>query len=252
MVYIYFGLAILVILVIGLFRDSIFSSGDTGTIVISHLDESSIIFLDNQENGRINKPRDNVSIKRIDSGFHSILISRDGYWPWLKEIEINSGETTKLFPFFVPQNTNGFLIEKEDVEYDELINQLNLVVAPSFENKKISDDEKVAIWVDSNTLFNEWLGDEEERPEYYCNEFGCHNVLVSLGVGAGLRNADFYKNRNDIFIVSFSNGIFAIEADVQNNQNFQPIFEGGSPEFVLNDENSIYILNGDTLMQVAI
>jgi hypothetical protein len=64
---------------------------------------------------------------------------------------------------------------------------------------------------------------------------------------ANIRNLDFYKNRNDIFILSFGTGIFAIEADKTGTQNFQPIFDGYSPEFVKNDSKTIYLLDNNSL-----
>jgi len=242
---------VLIVLILGLFRDSIFS-GNTGTITIDHLDENSTIFLDDLENRRINQAGDNIKIKRITPGLHKILISRDGFWPWLKEVELEAGENVAISPFFAFTNTTGFLIGSTDPEYDDLKKKLEKVVLPDFENKKISEDGSIAIWVGENTLFVEWLLSEDERPDFFCNDFGCHSVMVSLGVGGGIRNVDFYKSRSDVVIVSFGNGIFAMEIDTSHNQNFQPIFEGQSPQFIGNDNNSIYLIDNNILRQVAL
>lgn len=250
-VYIYLSLALLVVLGIFLMRDSIFGESDKGNIVIKDAEAGSLIFLDNKERKRVNKDEAELKLKRIDSGFHSVLVSRDGYWPWLKDFELGIGENLILSPFLLPQNTNGLIIPADDEEYQEILNKIRTVKVPSFENKKLSADSKVAIWVDKGTLYVEWLGQESERPDYFCNEFGCHSVLVSLGIGGEIRNVEFYKKRNDVFIVSFAEGVFAIEADPTDNQNFQPIFEGEAPQFILGDDTSIYIKD-DLLMQVLI
>ena len=253
LVYMYLGLAIMVILLIWIFRDSIFGASDKGRIVIDKIDGSAIVFVDSEESKRINEEKENISLKRLDIGFHSVLISRDGFWPWMKEVEIKARDNIILSPFFVFSNTTGFIVTESNPEYSNLIARFDSVSLPDFENKKVSPDRSVAIWVDGSTLFTEWLLDEADRPEYFCNEFGCHNVLVSLGVGAPIRNVDFYKGRGDVFIVSFGNGVFALEADVKNNQNFQPIFEGSAPQFILADDNNfIYILDNNALRQVAI
>jgi hypothetical protein len=251
-IYIYFVIIVVLISVVGIFWDSIWSSGNTGNIVISYLPENTVIFLDNQEIKRINRAEENINLKRLESGIHSILISKDAFWPWLKEVEVVSGETEILSPFFVPSNTSGLIVGREDLEYEDLIAKINAINLPTFENKKISPDKSIAIWVDGSTLFAEWLLGEDLRPDYFCNDLGCHNVVVPLGVGGEIRNVDFYKERNDVFIVAFGNGVFALEIDTRGTQNFQPIIEGTSPLFILNDESSIYTLDNDVLMQVAL
>jgi hypothetical protein len=251
-IYIYLTLAVLVIIIIGLFKDSIFSFGRSGAVYISHLDEGSIVFIDNQEKKRIDKPEDNLILRGIESGAHTILISRDGYWPWFKEIQIKKGESVKLSPFFVSDTPNSSVISTDDENYNLALSKINSVSLPTFNKKKISKDGSIAFWVDKETLFVEWLLDERERPDYFCNEFGCHNVYVPLGVETDIKNVDFYKNRNDVFVISFGNGVFALEANNKDNQNFQPIFEGNNPQFVLNDENSIYVLDSNILRKVSI
>lgn len=252
LVYIYLGLAVLVLLVVGIFRNSIFGLGETGEISLLNIEANTLIYLDSIEKKRVSEARPEVVLKRVSPGVHSVLVSRDGFWPWLKEVEVKTREAMVLSPFFVYSNTNGLLIDKSDPEYRDIISNIESIEVASFENKKVSTDRKALIWVDKGTLFTEWLGDEDDRPEYFCNEFGCHNVLVVLGVGGDIRNVEFYKNRNDVFIVAFGTGIFALEADVVNNQNFQPIFEGGSPQFILNDGLSVYVRNNEALFQVAI
>jgi len=251
-IYIYFGLAVVVILATIIFWDSIFNSGNTGDIIITHLPENSVIFLDNQENRRISSAQENIKLKRLSSGLHSVLISRDGYWPWFKEVEVEAGGSSALSPFFVFSSATGFIVSQEDPEYDDIIASFDSIVLPDFENKKVSKDESTAVWVDEGTLFAEWLLDEESRPNHFCNDLDCHNVIVPLNVGGVIKNVDFYKGRSDVFIVAFGNGVFAIEIDTNNNQNFQPIIEGTSPLFVPFDENSIYTFDNDLLRQIAI
>ena len=67
-----------------------------------------------------------------------------------------------------------------------------------------------------------------------------------------IRNVDFYKDRSDSVLFSMNGSIYVIEIDKQGTQNFIPVFAGKSPAFVKYDVNSIYVLDGDTLMQVAI
>ena len=61
---------------------------------------------------------------------------------------------------------------------------------------------------------------------------------------------DFYKNREDVVLISSGDGVFALEIDSENIQNFQPIYKGKSPVFVKKDSSSIYILDDGNLMIV--
>ena len=67
-----------------------------------------------------------------------------------------------------------------------------------------------------------------------------------------VKNVDFYKNRNDVVIFSLSNSIFVIEANNEGGQNFMPIYQGKDPSFLKASDDSIYVYDGDTLMQVVI
>ena len=251
-VYIYFGLAIVGILIIGLFRDSIFIRGDVGQIIITELAEGSTVYVDKVESRTVNSTEENLKLGKFNVGVHSILIIRSGFWPWLKEVEIKKGEKIYLSPFFAPENGSGFFINDSDPEYQSIIEGFDTLVVPGFDNRRISKDGNVAFWIDDNTIFAEWLGSDEEIPEAFCNESDCPRVTIPLTVGGAIRNADFYKGRSDVIVVSFGNGVFAIEIDNKNHQNFQPIYEGNSPQFLLENENAIYVLDEGILREVRL
>jgi len=250
--YSYIVLIVAVILLILLFS-GVIALGGGEKIVIKKPEGEGTIFVDSVEKKSFSNPNKDIVLKNIEPGLHSILISRVGYWPWFKEVLVVEKEVKTLTPFFVLENSSGLIVTEEDPEYQTIVSKISSVVPASFADKKISQDGKVGIWVDGGSLFAEWLGDEKELPSYYCNDFGCHTVVVPLGVTVDIRNLDFYKDRNDVIIASFGTGIFAIEADTTGNQNFQPIFEGESPNYILaEDGNSIYVLSNETLLQVAI
>jgi hypothetical protein len=251
--YLVFGVVIIAILGIGLFRESLFVFGDTGSIVVDHLEANSAVYIDKIESKRLgSKAEENVKLRKLNIGIHQILILRDGFWPWLKDVEVIDGGKVVLSPFSVPENSTGFLIGESDPLYESIIERFNSLIPPDFENKKVSADEQIAFWVDEETLFAEWLGEDDTIPKSFCNETECPRVTVPLTVGANIKNIDFYRGRNDVFIVSFGNGVFAIELDNRGHQNFQPIFEGKSPEFLSNNEQSIYILDEGVLREVGL
>jgi hypothetical protein len=223
-----------------------FGFGDSGKITLLNIEDNTTIFVDGALEKTISRGKEAVNLN-VSSGEHTVLVSREGYWPWLKEVEVVMEEILTLSPFAISQSTPGFFIPENDSEYQSIMTLFGEDELPSSENKKISSDENIGIWINGGSLFVEWLGEEEEKPMYFCDEFGCHDMFNAFTSSANIRNLDFYKNRNDIFILSFGTGIFAIEADKTGTQNFQPIFDGYSPEFVKNDSKTIYLLDNNSL-----
>jgi len=150
----------------------------------------------------------------LSPGNHSIILSKTGFWPWAKEIEITKKRTKEIEPFFIPQNTNGFIINKQDPEYENIISL--------FETRKTHID---------------W--EKNEYTPKIINDFETE-----------IRTSDFYKDREDVIIIAVQNGVYALEINSDTTPNFQPIYKGNEPIFVKKDNNSIYIKDGELLMEV--
>jgi len=204
--YIYaIGLIIILVVVFGVF----YKNNQYGTLQIESLEENLTIFVDNQ---RKTTQQDINPQLKLKNGRHTIVISKDRSWPWIKEIEIEKGSNTTVQPFFIPQNTSGMLIGKEDPEYLYILSlfQENLISSQAMEN-----------------ILND-------------------NADLKKSITA----IDFYKNREDVAIITSGDGVYALEIGSENIQNFQPIYKGKNPVFVKKDSSSIYILDNDNLMIV--
>ncbi len=199
------GLIIILVVVLGVF----YRNDQYGTLQIESLDENLIIFIDNQ---RKTAKQDINPQFELKSGEHTVVISKDRFWPWIKEIEIKKEKSTKIQPFFIPQNTSGLLIGKEDSEYTQ--------ITSLFQKNLISD-------------------------EAYSDISDVNQTLKT-----SITAIDFYKNRKDVVIISSGDGIYALEIGSENIQNFQPIYKGINPIFVKKDSSSIYVLDNDNLMIV--
>jgi len=180
-----------------------------GTLQIRSLDENLAIFIDDQRK----EARQDINPQfELENGKHTVVISKNNYWPWMKEIEIIKDNDVVIQPFFIPQNTSGFLIGKEDPEYPQIMS--------FFQNNLISTSTLASI-PKENSLLKE--------------------TAVAL---------DFYKDRQDVVIIASGDGIYGLEIDSKNIQNFQPIYKGIRPLFVKKDNSSLYVLDNDNLMLV--
>ena len=198
-------LAAILLFMIGLF----YRQNQYGNLQINTLDENLSIFIDNKKEKSEQDINPNFKLK---SGEHSIIISKDNFWPWIKNIEIERKKAVEINPFFVPQNTRGLLIGEIDSEYASIMSQFekNLILTEAFD-KIINDNSELK------------------------------SKITAI---------DFYKNRKDVVLIAMPDGIYALEIENENIQNLQPIYKGKNPVFAKKDNNSIYILDNGNLMLV--
>lgn len=208
--------ATILILTLASFVFFYYKEAHSGILRINANNEQVGIFVDTKEKGLFDIGKKG-KIFKLSEGSHSIIISKKDFWPWTTKVNVSKTETIDIYPFFVPQSTNGFLISKEDSEYKNIITK--------FENTKTHID-----WNKNG-----------ETPK------------IIKDFKSEIRMSDFYKERDDVIIIAVSNGIFALE--INNNEesipNFQPIYKGVSPEFVKKDNNTIYVRDNGNLMEVA-
>ncbi len=149
----------------------------------------------------------------VKEGHHILLISKENYWPWVKEIDISKKQIIDIDPFFVPKETSGYIITKTHPEYNNILLK--------FWQKTHIDWDK-----------NEYTPD------------------IIKNFETDIRASDFYKDRNDVIIVAVQNGIYALEINSSSTPNFQPIYKGNEPTFVKKDDNTLYVKDGNNLMEV--
>lgn len=167
---------------------------------------------------------------------HSVIISRDGYFPWKKDFNVRSNETVKLSPLFITANTTGQIITQNDSEYYKIRNSVIKDALPTKNSPKVSSDKSTSIWIEEGGIIAKTAS----------------TTIGVVQIDSAIRNVDFYKNRSDVVMFSTGNSVYVIEIDDAGNQNFMPIYKGQSPAFIKADEGTIYVLDGTNLMQVII
>ncbi|KND47850.1 MAG: hypothetical protein AB201_02980 [Parcubacteria bacterium C7867-006] len=193
------------------------------------------VFIDNSQ--KIETSKDNEQIKiSLSPKTHSVIVARDGYFPWTKSFVVPSNGNITVSPIFVSQNASGQIITQKDPEYWQIRSNIIRNIIPKKDNPISSTDKTVTLWVDDNAI-------------YVKNNEVVTKVIQPDTV---VKNVSFYKDRNDAVIFSTTNSIFVIETDTSSAQNFMPIYRGTSPNFIKTDPNFIYVLDGDVLMQVII
>lgn len=209
----YYWYASILIFILTLSIFLFYKENNKGILQIEVLKEDVKIFINEEDKGMLNI-KENNSFLKISQGNHTIILSKDGFWPWVTDVNIIRKQTLKIYPFFIPQNTGGFIISETDPEYQNIL---------SLFNTKTRIDWKK----------------NENTPE------------MILNFEKEIRASDFYKNRDGVIIIAIQNGIFALEINSGSIPNFQPIYKGVEPTFVKKDNDSLYVKDGKILMEVV-
>lgn len=212
-----------------------FKIGRSGDLVMTIPHQLTTIYIDNSEKLQTKKDNETVQIK-LSPKTHSIIVSKEGYFPWTKTFSVPSNKKIYLSPIFVSQNASGQIITKNDPEYWKIRNLIYQNKPQTKINPLTSLNSKEKIWVEENSImiYDGFLNKKVIKPETPIN------------------NISFYKDRVDAVIFSTENTIYVIETDPAGSQNFMPIYRGTKPYFAKTDPNFIYVLDGEILMQIVI
>jgi len=179
---------------------------------------------------------DGVASYILKEGKHTIIHSSDGFWPWIGKFTIVNNETTKIAPFAVAENSSGFFLNDKDPEFQEIIS-LFKNSPPNGSDPKISSTG-VKLWIEDGEVIVDRNGDRE----IIFNGA----VLVSF--------VEFYKERDDVYIIAGGPQVFAIDGTIENEQNFMPInpgIRGVNTDFrIKGDGTALYVKSGDRFLIV--
>ena len=212
-----------------------FRIGKLGYLALTVPLPETTIYID--ESKKIVTTKENEKIKiSLSPKEHSVIISRQSYYPWKKDIEIPSQKTVEISPMLISQNPSGSIITKYDPEYLKIINSIKQNSLPKKSEVKKSLDGSVEVWVENNTIMSQK-----------------NNIIFEvIKPEEVISNIEFYKNDNNAIVFSAGKGVYAVEIDKTGTQNFMPIYVGEKPLFIKADSASIYIQDVGTLMQVII
>lgn len=88
----------------------------TEVIVKLPLDGSQIII--NRENLIIPEEKE-ISLK-LKEGQNEIIVTKEGYFPWTKTLDIKNEKEVLLKPFLISQSPSGQIITQNDSQYLEI------------------------------------------------------------------------------------------------------------------------------------
>lgn len=231
----------------------------TGGLYVSTPVSGSEIFINNQIKKTTNIIQGGLFLQNLKPGKYSVLIAKEGYWPWQKELEIKETMVSEARALMLLRDPDGEVLHREELlpseikKYDKIIasiqtinNSVNSATSTAIERFTNYDRQKIWWSPGKNQLWAEWL-DSDYQPPYY---FSSERVLILDSIYK-IKNADFYPGRRDVIIVAVQNGIFALEIDDRGGRILQPIYKGKDPIFdLIEGDSNIYVFDEGILMKI--
>lgn len=235
------------------FQNGVFVRGGAITVV-PHFETDLRVFLDNSRVTYKENADGTLALLNIAPGAHSLLVFKDNYWPWFKDIDIVSDAVVTIAPFVISKEVHGVIIPSDDREYGTITRAIRNAAVPLSTTPLSSQSGTTDVWVEGTSVWAKWRPNTEP-PSYFCNGTrACPDTVEVTQIDSGIRSIAFYKNRDDILLIATQNGIFAIELDKRGNtQNFQPVYKGAAlPTFAPKDENTLYVQDGAIVFIITI
>lgn len=217
----------------------------TGGIFISNNESNASVLL----NGKLKKSAGiidrNILVQNVKPGSYTVSVEKEGYRKWVKTINVQEQLVEVCFPLLIPEDLKAVAIpqflpvekketRKKGVKHpkpetnDEYTDVLDLIkksknpsksIFPIWNSKEIAALKlgpmrklkgKVLLSNEKNKVYVKWIGKKDQLP-FFINTMEKKLVYVSR---KRITAIDFYPNRDDAFIVRFSNGsLYAVEID---------------------------------------
>jgi hypothetical protein len=218
------------------------------------------IFVNNKLEKETNILQTGLFLSGLKQGSYSVFISKEGYWPWEKKMEVKNQLVAEARALLLPKEPEGEIIKRENssplqkTEYDDIYNNLQEIKKLGSKStttiERFTSQERQKLWwkPKENKIWVEWTGEESARP-YFMESA---KILV-FSTANRVKNADFYPGRKDAIIVACQNGIFAVEIDGRGGRAKQPVYKGKDPIFLTQkNTSSVFILDEDALIKVRL
>lgn len=196
----------------------VWTSETSGSFTVTAPLYSTEVYVDSGRAGALQTPGEKMTFD-YPAGEHTVIVSRGGYWPWKKDLNIIAKKTVSLDPFLVQQDIKP-----------EIIPQFSVVDGTATEDPA---------YMGALALFSDLKIANDLLP------------LISATALKDVRAADYFPGRKDVLLVAVQNGIFAVDAVQNDPRNFQPIYQGNSPVFIKTADGMLLIKDGDSLFRIA-
>lgn len=202
-----------------------------------------------------------LAFKSLKPGRHSVLIAKQDYWPWLKNIRIKENAVLEANALLVPQNPEWKILvsplqDQSDKTLEEVARSGKIIKdAAEAQNvfKKDAGDIRLSLNEERTVLAAEWLGAPGNAPYYFCDDSSCSDSVAVLNSKSPIKSFDFYPGRTDAAIIAIEDGVYAIEVDGRGGRMLFPFYKGKSPvSVVYGGGDFLYVFDENILAETKL
>lgn len=246
----YIVLGILLISAIVVLGLKLSGLGGNGAIALTVPEPASVVYFNNREQTTTEGPNDTININGLNNKTQTILVAKEGFWPWAKNLKVENDQKVKVISWSLPKLPEVEDISRDNPDYSKILNEIQSAELPNKDTPLTR--ENISVWAEENIIVAGWDGDVTDAPYYFC-EKNCEDILVIFEGDSAIQGLAFYKDRNDVVFFSNESGVFVIEINTKGTQNFQPVMRVNSPRFtVADDSKTLYILENGNVSKIGI
>lgn len=222
-------------------------------ITITNAPLFASFYINNKLQSPYVKNNQNVILRNIPVGKHTLIVHEEGRLPWVKDLLLTEGVNIEVSAFNISQ-TPKIEVLSQNILNDSNYYETILSLFSENETETISHNETVNISYYGSVITASWLRNTESIPYFFCIQTNCDVTFSIIDAITPITNVAFFPNRDDVIIFSTNNTINAIELDRNGTQNFQPIYTGISPDFVIDTkyDNSLLVKDEGIIMRISI
>ncbi len=222
----------------------------TGTVSLYVPESGARIFVDEKQVGVSRRGGESILLRRISPGERSIIVQKQGAFPWGKTITVEKGITTETSAFLVSKNLSAVVIVDEEDRA-----RVSSIFSRTQPNTKQANTKDIEVSRNGKEITVTWIGEgDSSLPFYFCQGNTCEKTItVFTALEGDITAVDFYPGRKDIVLFALQNNIYAIEVDKEGRQNFQPVYTGIAPTFVVQEFSpGLYIQDDGELFKLEL
>ena len=219
---------------------------------------------------------------------YKISVLKDGFWPYIKELKVESETVTARNVLLIPQNiegkilgtstpkieilkpnlpavkrfwsipgTNDFIILGDDGKFyrnKELFDVAQAWGTTTYEilkgNKKSIFDENFSrlIYWDASVIDSYWIDKEDKLPRWQDQLFYRIGPIKPTN---SIRSVFSYPGWPDWLLIAMENGVFVLEIDHSGGQNVFPLYKGKKPDIISVEPDKIIILDDKRYIEIT-
>ena len=229
------------------------------------VDSGAEIFLESVPQKDMKSMKQGFLIDDMYPGKYLVSVKKDGFTSWSKDIVVRGEKVTEVYPLIVPldivrneisrqvESQRGFF--RSATPTSMITNDLFVGVLGLFsedDDSGIIARRAVTVWKNGREVKYRWVGGSSSGIPYFCGNQNCVATSTAYTALEPIGRIDFYPGRNDVVLLGLASGIYALEIDNRLPQHLVQIYSGTNVDFRVEDNETMYVRDGQRLFQVEI